>query len=300
MAAANSESHAGTCSSAKCLASPGAESGFSYKDNEVASLCGSLSDADLADDFLGGFIEEQFLTACMRRSPYKWQRQIPEVPPPPSKGPGRLHAAVGGCSDPFHRAADGLGAKPMNFEDMPAFRHLAALEEAVTNGSLFDKKSQGGGIPQLHSTTGSALPALSIGSPRSPPRSARDVFSETKRWGPAITGGKALVASGRLASGIASGAEVVAADSSSNYARGNHPMSFTHSALRGVPLPKGRRGPHSTNAWLSTETARLRAEVAKTSGSSAAYAFFQNGGPQRMENLSAPLIAPEILRKHIA
>lgn len=205
-------------------------------------------------------------------------------------------------------------------QELPAFRHLAALEQAVQSGEAL-----AGRIPELPSTLRDDLTlaaVVDIDSSRGrcltpgsgarlatqaeSPRSARG----TARRQPFARCGDALRTCG---GGLLAKAPCDVPSISPRFFFGDEgwglqppsmpgarkhapaaPLGFGRSALRGAPLPRCRRGPHASALWVSTEKARLRAEVAKPLGSSAAVAFLQNDGPMSLEPLHRGLCDPEV------
>jgi len=229
------------------------------------------------------------------------RRRLRVPPPEPSPSiirPGRLANAVGdGGDDPFCPKELHSSSQQGVDDDLPALKHLAALEEAVNSGAALQ-----GQLPALPSS-------LSSTGPPSPPKSARGPCA----WPLARTAGPRA----RSIRGIGSDAKATL-DSRVRFhgegaAWGLQPpprpiarrpcgdastmLSFNRSVLRGGSLlaGSGSRGPSATLRWIGTEHERLQAEVRKPLGSSAMVAFLANGGLQRRGRLDEPLCRPEVL-----
>lgn len=235
--------------------------------------------------------------------------------------PGRLEGAIYGMDgDPFSREDQGartvfstasttLRPSLACFEDLPAFRHLAALEEAVSNGS-----AMAGHLPALPvmgldsgsswAGAGAAKGTLSCLPPS--PRSARSLCGDAmgSSSGPsrmsmgagmaakttAVPGSRVLFREGMW------GIQPPALAGAKNPAGGVKTFGFGQSALRGTSLQRRGRGPAATARWLGMEGERLRAEPSKPLGSSAHVAFMVNGGPERIGRLNGELCAePSVL-----
>lgn len=242
--------------------------------------------------------------------------------PRPAPRPGRLGGAVEGAgSDPiFERSMDGAESKekrpvpskacPLAFQDLPAFRHLALLEEAVGSGKelpLLPQELPSPAAGRLAPMTGSAAAAaasltLQAAAPAGllalQPGGADEGFSFTPR-------SQLLKASGAKEEATARGSQAFAHASprvlvppgGSSWGlqaplqgtlrrpAGNAaPLGFNKSSLRGTGITRKGCGAAATALWISTETQRLRKEYAqKTSlGASYAAAFLVNDGPEHM------------------
>lgn len=233
--------------------------------------------------------------------------------------PGRLEGAIGGYADPFSQTTCARQASPwnahavhaggaMDFRDLPAFQHLDALERAVHSGAALE-----GNLPSLPSARGNLTPdpcQVSDGKgPASPLRSARGgpgrapaapgaplraPLSSRGSEGPLSSAGQGLTGRRILFREGDWGVEPPLPMAARKHA-GAPPLGYSVSALTGKPLPRTHRGSASTARWLATESDRLRSEPRKTFGSSATFAFFQNGGPEHMEHLNSDLVRPHLL-----
>lgn len=211
--------------------------------------------------------------------------------------------------------------------ELPVFRHLAALEEAVRSGEAL-----AGNIPELPTNLKREL-NLSLGN---------EAPQEMQAWEAHVAGVTATIQSARgldrtrmksttgtsmplrsTGGGLLAKAPVGYQNQDFAGLAGRSPRFFFSddgygmqppllpgsrkhaaapstgfgcSALRGAPLQQCRRGPHATALWVSSEKVRLRSEVVKPFGSSAAIAFIQNGGPQRsLEPLQQALCDQELV-----
>lgn len=219
--------------------------------------------------------------------------------------PGRLQAAVPDSAEMTFTGSKHRGLIKAEASELPAFRYLAALEEAVHSGEalagrlpemptalsardadiqrcaqpacLPDSPASARGLPRGRPAPSASLPLRTCGgllakAPTDrPSANTRFLFSD-EGWGmqaPSLPGARKHAA----ASGTA----------------------LRYSALRGAPLAHCRRGPHASALWVNTEKARLRTEVVKPFGCSAAIAFIQNGGPKSLESLQQGLCDRELM-----
>lgn len=282
------------------------------------------SEAEVAFDITADLVTEQLGRSRWRPTSRGAAAAAAETALPAAPAftrPGRLEAAVRhGGEDPLcRRLEDCTGggaarASPETCEELPAFKHLAALEEAVNSGDAF-----AGRLPSLPASLRGDRAALPTPEATMTPRSARGrsvplwsrggpfaktpLVSQSSRAVPALGGrrsGGYLIGEGvRVVChedggwGVRppsfAGAKVHAAAT---------PLAFGRSALNGAPLPRWRAqrgGPAATALWIGTERERLQAEAPKSFGCSATVAFLQNGGPEGLEPLDAELCRPEIL-----
>jgi len=213
--------------------------------------------------------------------------------------PGRLGGAVMGSGrDPLLELSE-LGASAEDkadaprtsseFADLPAFMHLARLEEAIGNGSELPELpsfAPGRRAPMTGSTSAVATAAgYSGGTSRvmlnaQPGRTQKDSNRSTGKATPRV-----LVASG------AWGLQPSAPPGSRRPAGNAAALGFSKSALRGTGVAKKGSGAHATALWIGTEVARLREEAAQPAGlgTSHAAAFLVNNGPEQLDSLSAQL-----------
>lgn len=253
----------------------------------------SKSDAFLALELTTGYLEaelKQCETECEDAA-------RPSAQPCPRR-PGRLGPAVADSEETTFTGCRHKGLIKAEASELPAFRYLAALEEAVHSGEAL-----AGRIPEIptalrtcseahytaqrlqslhrlsrpkHTPSGS-IPFRSCGgllanAPSERPCADPRFFFSDEGWGvqaPLSPGARKHVAA--------------------------TPTAFGTSVLRGAPLSQLHRGPHASALWVNTEKARLRAEVAKPFGSSAAIAFIQNGGPKSLEPLQRGLCDRELI-----
>eukprot|EP00930_Biecheleria_cincta_P037548 TRINITY_DN25791_c0_g1_i1.p1 TRINITY_DN25791_c0_g1~~TRINITY_DN25791_c0_g1_i1.p1 ORF type:complete len:342 (+),score=60.45 TRINITY_DN25791_c0_g1_i1:78-1103(+) len=228
--------------------------------------------------------------------------------PRPAPRPGRLGGAVEGAgSDPiFERSivggAESKQQRPSSpesagcrFQELPAFRHLALLEEAVGFGKelpLLPQELPAPAAPgRLAPMTGSAraaaatlsLQGLQRGGSASTPRSQllkeeeATASDSSSPWGASP---RLLVQSGGWGLQAPQQAVGMLRRPAGNAA----PLGFNKSLLRGTGVTRKGCGAAATAMWITTETQRLRKEYSqKTSlGSSYAAAFLVNDGPERM------------------
>lgn len=187
--------------------------------------------------------------------------------------PARLEGAAGGLPDPYHQAhtcaSRDLAAGGRGLEDLPAFRHLAALEAAISSGSS---------LPPLPLALAPARPprdgdeALvgSIASPvaarqLAPLRSARGCPG-TAPMPPSEPASLQKPSAQLLSPGRTGwqGAGPPALDP------GSAPrLVYAGRGLLGCARPGHHRGPLATAQWLATESQRLAAEPKKAGPSSA-------------------------------
>lgn len=253
--------------------------------------------------------------------------------------PTRLAGPVGGTGgDPFAKGTaacelDGAGpASRDDFSDLPAFRHLAALEEVLDKnrhaplasmllpdlpGNLKDRSSVAAprSVPLGSQVVGAQAyrsnpPAL----PRNPLQLRGDGLGSTmplsarehcKRSAPLSSSARGSSTSRAPVATGPPGPQVLFREGTWGLQPpvqpGSRPhmsgqISLGHSALTGKPLASMRRGPAATTRWLGLETQQVHAEGRKPLGSSAHIAFLVNGGPEHMENLSADLVHTDLLR----
>eukprot|EP00441_Pelagodinium_beii_P019073 CAMPEP_0197661744 /NCGR_PEP_ID=MMETSP1338-20131121/51636_1 /TAXON_ID=43686 ORGANISM="Pelagodinium beii, Strain RCC1491" /NCGR_SAMPLE_ID=MMETSP1338 /ASSEMBLY_ACC=CAM_ASM_000754 /LENGTH=331 /DNA_ID=CAMNT_0043239351 /DNA_START=26 /DNA_END=1018 /DNA_ORIENTATION=- len=218
--------------------------------------------------------------------------------------PGRLGGAVTGIGmDPLLELSelgtveakaleDATTGSNSDFADLPAFMHLARLEEAVGKGTGLPELPHalapaGRRAPMIGSTAAVAT-AVGYGggtsrvmlSAQGPGRSSRD-SSDRGKVTPRV-----LVASG------AWGLQPTAQPGSRRPAANAAALGFSKSALRGTGVAKKGSGAHATALWIGTEVARLREEEAtkpRGLGTSHAAAFLVNNGPEQMASISGEL-----------
>lgn len=278
---------------------------------QVEALSDAKSETDVAFDFTAELVDVELSRQHLRPK----SRGKPAIDGGTLFGlrPARLKDALpdeGQSSFTGSKHRSLTAAEP---SELPVFRHLAALEEAVCNGEALagnipdlptalqpaNGTSSGKTAPQLFNdvthanlaiqsargvsianyTTGRSLPLRTCGGgllakapiPVQHGTEPRFFFSE-EGWG--------------MQAPLVPGARKPAAAA---------PTGFACSALRGAPLTQCRRGPHASALWISTEKARLRTEMVKPFGSSAAIAFIQNGGPRSIESLRQDLCDPELI-----
>lgn len=208
----------------------------------------------------------------------------PEASPP--RRPGRLEGAIAGLDgDPFSEGRRGAGAlgttaEGGGYDDIPAFRHLAALERAVASGEAFEGRlpplpfAQAEPVsprPQAAKIAAAASRPDADADPWGRPAAPRVLFREGT-WGL-----QPPFRAGSRKPGAALGA-------------------FRRTALRGAALPGPATGAAATARWVATEGARLRSEVPRSLGCSHTIAFLASNGPKRVEDLSAPLCREDLLR----
>jgi len=240
--------------------------------------------------------------------------------PRPAPRPGRLGGVVEGAgSDPiFERSMDGAESKekrlsppkacPLEFQDLPAFRHLALLEEAVGSGKelpLLPQELPASAAGRLAPMTGSAAAAaacltLQAAAPGSLLALQRGGADEGSSFTP-----RSQLAGGAKEDATSSGSQAVAHASPRVLVQpggsswglqaplqgtlrrpaGNAaPLGFNKSSLRGTGITRKGCGAAAAALWINTETQRLRKDYAqKTSlGASSAAAFLTNDGPEHM------------------
>lgn len=212
--------------------------------------------------------------------------------------PGRLGPAVPDSGETTFTGSRHKGLIKAEASELPAFRYLAALEEAVHSGEALAGRipdipttlstcakahctavplQSARGLPRAKHTPSGSIPLRTCGgllanAPSDRPCTDTRFFFSDEGWGvqpPLSPGARKHVPAPATA--------------------------FGTSVLRGAPLSQLRRGPHASALWVNTEKARLRAEVAKPFGSSAAMAFIQNGGPNSLESLQQGLCDRELL-----
>eukprot|EP00446_Apocalathium_sp_SHHI-4_P018822 CAMPEP_0177286620 /NCGR_PEP_ID=MMETSP0367-20130122/73710_1 /TAXON_ID=447022 ORGANISM="Scrippsiella hangoei-like, Strain SHHI-4" /NCGR_SAMPLE_ID=MMETSP0367 /ASSEMBLY_ACC=CAM_ASM_000362 /LENGTH=323 /DNA_ID=CAMNT_0018743859 /DNA_START=12 /DNA_END=985 /DNA_ORIENTATION=+ len=254
-------------------------------------------------------------------------REVPPAPPPerPPSGPGRfadrlarsrrprenqdeatltarqppsrLHGAVGGEGrDPFSKVAVPAVAIDcgLEFSELPAFKHLDALEAAITMGSA----------AQLAEVTLPALPGDLETS-----RTCSDLFRIAVAAAAARMFHEHLRAmedhcprEDAWAMPPELGGLTVRPSTTSRLPPPAAPPGcgarMAQSALRGgaAPLAVQRHGPAATAHWLALEAARMHGEARKPFGSSTACAFLVNGGPARMLPMNTGLVSSDLQR----
>eukprot|EP00928_Gymnodinium_smaydae_P031828 TRINITY_DN23235_c0_g1_i1.p1 TRINITY_DN23235_c0_g1~~TRINITY_DN23235_c0_g1_i1.p1 ORF type:complete len:401 (+),score=89.20 TRINITY_DN23235_c0_g1_i1:34-1203(+) len=185
------------------------------------------------------------------------------------------------------------GLEKSALDELPAFRHLAALAEAVDRGDVLR-----GELPDLPWRTrapkefdaGASAAGGSVARRQEVERDGRRPFSARdaplRRHSP--RGPDASAAAGSSLGSTFPGSQggsvlrgTAAAPAASN--------GFARSALRGTALPKRRYGGACTAQWLAMEGARLMEAAPKPLGSSPAVAYLLNGGPEGTTPLDAPL-----------
>mmetsp|Transcript_28558 Transcript_28558/g.94764 ORF Transcript_28558/g.94764 Transcript_28558/m.94764 type:complete len:325 (-) Transcript_28558:48-1022(-) len=212
--------------------------------------------------------------------------------------PSRLHGAVGGEGrDPFSKVAVPAVAIDcgLDFSELPAFKHLDALEAAITMGSAAQLAEVT--LPALPGDFGDFANLQRPFSHRGCSRSSPDVPR-------ALAGhGRPLSSRGCLGDSLlSSGGLTVRASTTSRLPPPAAPPGcgarMAQSALRGgaAPLAVQRHGPAATAHWLALEAARMHGEARKPFGSSTACAFLVNGGPARMLPMNTGLVSSDLQR----
>lgn len=197
----------------------------------------------------------------------------------------------------------------MDFRDLPAFQHLDALEQAVHSGAALEgllpcPSSARGSLPcdvlsDLRQVSDGKSPATPLRSARAGPGRApmppgAPLRAPSQPEGPLSGAGQGLAGRRILFREGDWGVEPPLPMAARKHA-GAAPIGHAVSALTGKPLPRSHRGSAGTSRWLATESERLRSEPRKTFGSSATFAWFQNGGPDHMEHLNSDLVRPQLL-----
>jgi len=253
-------------------------------------------------------------------------------PEPPTRHARAVPAAS--HHDPWSEAKLGrVERASIDFKDFPAFRHLDALEVAISGAS------------------GSPLSALSL--PEPPPVLPLDASCSTSAFSPRVknascstsafsprakTATKAAPptswASSTPAATVTAGATWAAGSSIPRIGHGTPDFGpwlrctngaadkqvlalpsprgaplipakpgasarLTSSALRGlagVPLAVQRHGPAATSHWLAMEATRMHGEAPKSLGTSSACAFLVKDGPAGLEKLDEPLLSERLQR----
>lgn len=241
--------------------------------------------------------------------------------------PGRLAGPIGGMEgDPFSWEPQSLtscssssaAAPPLSacFEDLPAFRHLAALEEAVSSGAAMEGRlpalpgrlrDEQGNVADGEPSALAVPPGCQPPSPRSArmlrgmsprvhsPRSARSLRGpggvplQSAGAGVLAANNTTMPGSRVLFHDGIWGLQPPALAGAKGAGGGAKTMGFGNSVLRGNTLSKRCRGPAATAMWVGSEGGRLRAEAPKSLGTCTHLAFLANGGPQRMDPLSGDL-----------
>eukprot|EP00927_Polykrikos_kofoidii_P054661 TRINITY_DN49048_c0_g1_i1.p1 TRINITY_DN49048_c0_g1~~TRINITY_DN49048_c0_g1_i1.p1 ORF type:complete len:303 (+),score=34.66 TRINITY_DN49048_c0_g1_i1:91-999(+) len=266
-----------------------------------------MSEWEVADEFSGQLLNDAFGATGRenRNLGGRWHKAPTEMVLESGRLPSRLCGPVGGGRDPYHngstvgtaiRSADDAFAcaegtckdSVANSDNLLMFQHLAALEEAASSGAAFR-----GHIPHLPCAAASAAHTVE-GARFSSPRTARG-----REYGCRFRDAGSTLLQTRcppsLPHKLDSARNADAQRKHALYVGETMPFAFQHSALRGGALPRGRYGPAATNQWLGMESARLRAEAAKSVGRSAAFAFLQNGGPESMDPIGAALCQTQLL-----
>lgn len=212
----------------------------------------------------------------------RWRPRPVSLPPcqPQACRPGRLQGAVGGVGeDPFTGPSSARLADP----DIPDLRRLAALAEALARGHASAEQPTLTSQPQGVDGQASAWPhaVKTAAQPRLCPLSVGDL--DQSRRSPRV-----------LFYDQTWGLQPPLSPLSRVHGLGS-PAAFRHSQLRGVSLPRCRRGKLAMSRWLNTEACRLHCEAPKSVGCSHAVAFLANGGPQRLGPLAAPLCREDLL-----
>ncbi|CAK9047963.1 unnamed protein product [Durusdinium trenchii] len=189
-------------------------------------------------------------------------RKAPAAAPTwPQQRPGRLLGLVHAPTECGQAAGE-----------MPALRHLALLEEAVLNGTE---------LPPLCKLAGAQPPS----APKAPKEGRPNVPHAPPTRSQRAP--RLLVADGTW------GIQPPDSTQRRRPAAQAAPLGGGRSQLRGVGLARRGAGAAQTARWVSMEAERLReqARQPKPLGLSFATAFLVNGGPERMEPLSAGLCA---------
>lgn len=149
------------------------------------------------------------------------------------------------------------------FADLPIFKHLNLLEEAVQKGAL-----EAGTLPPLPNFSQEVKEKPRVILPRKPgsPLWAEKAKASRLPEQPSSTAGSRTIP-GRA--GL---------------------LAFNSTALRGAQLPKSHFGSAASARWVATEGERLRAEAPLSLGSSHLASFLLSAGPAKLEPLAAPLV----------
>lgn len=252
-----------------------------FTNSDVQALTLPAESKALFDEFryTGG----RFTSRLARRP------KVPEKSALNAIRPRRLGGLVGGIgSDPFVEKASARGAGKhsscIEWDDIPAFRHLSLLEEAIGNGSELPALPEAFSSSQrLAPMTGTVMNNTMSSSLRSGQKlglgsTATSVASSTPRT-PRI-----LVTNGTW------GLQPATSAAARRHASAAAPLGYCTSGLRGTSLPKKGSGAAATAMWIGTEGERLRHEARTPRSLDAMAAFLVNGGPERMTPLNGKLV----------
>jgi len=314
----NTAEAAAATTAAECMDVVGGklETSIAQSPVEVDMISDAKSDTDLALDITAELVDEQLDRQHLRPASHEKPVSASDSAAQAWLGtrPPRLEAAVPDEGQISFTGTKHKGLIEAEAIELPAFRHLAALEEAVRSGEAL-----AGNLPELPTALKGDLDpncqdkqvahdpntalmihsARGMPSPRSRPKHAWDRGSVPLR-----TCGGGLLAKAAIGMQQAEprfffseegwGMQPPLLPGARKHTAAPS-MGFGCSALRGAPLQQCRRGPHASALWVSTEKARLRTEAVKPFGSSAAIAFIQNGGPRSMEPLQQPLCDQDLV-----